>query len=194
MTWWFWSVWAQLIQSKCHFVLNVRWTWLKHTGLILRWHNGSFDEMISSISDASELKCWCSVSERESEERWMNDGENSIKAQRCIFHSTNKDNRNQNVVCCVCSSTFILHCYKLLVQVQQFVTNPKQNSPESLLAHYFWIYFVSNLWALASMDSGVCLVKHWPLVSCIQITSHCVSFYSLFWHGHLVPCTNLVTR
>lgn len=55
----------------------------------------------------------------------MNDGENSIKAQRCIFHSTNKDNRNQNVVCCVCSSTFILHCYKLLVQVQQFVTNPK---------------------------------------------------------------------
>lgn len=55
----------------------------------------------------------------------MNDGENSIKAQRCIFHSTNKDNRNQNVVCCVCSSTFIRHCYKLLVQVHQFVTNPK---------------------------------------------------------------------
>lgn len=55
----------------------------------------------------------------------MNDGENSIKAQRCIFHSTNKDNRNQNVVCCVCSSTFILHGCKLLVQVQQFVTNPK---------------------------------------------------------------------
>lgn len=41
---------------------------------------------------------WCSVSVREREEWmwWLSDGENSIKAQRCIFHSTNKDNRNQN--------------------------------------------------------------------------------------------------
>lgn len=67
--------------------------------------------MISSTSDDFPPVnwWWCEVSE--SEQWWMNEGENSIKAQRCIFHSTNKDNRNQNMLCIVFSLhpvTFLL--------------------------------------------------------------------------------------
>lgn len=103
---------------------------------------------------------WCSVSVREREEWmwWLSDGENSIKAQRCIFHSTNKDNRNQNELFVFPQQSFStkkIHFQKLstfgLTSIQSPI-HPRVNK-------------------LSTNHSCLCLADNW-LTECATALSH----------------------
>lgn len=91
-------------------------------------------------------------------QRWMKEGENSIKAQRCIFHSTNKDKQKpEHVGLCFVSADGSL-C------VQTAVKDLKNN---------FWIHLLDlrTDWVL---QWGLCdeekVMQQRPLVSRLRIT------------------------
>lgn len=114
-------------------------------------------------------------------ERWMSEGENSIKAQRCIFHSTNKDNRNQSRL-------------RLLLYTQwaRWGCNSTLSSPswgvQGLVSCWSTIYVYS--------DEQVVGIKPSTRHGECQRDGHCIS-WTTWWNDQPLCCSHfdfLLTR